>query len=54
PTNDSEDLRKLKPKADIGIYVGDASAKKAYQIYKKRTRLIIETIHIDFDELDGF
>ncbi|GKA16964.1 retrovirus-related pol polyprotein from transposon TNT 1-94 [Tanacetum coccineum] len=29
PKNDSEDLGKLKPKADIGIFVGYASSKKA-------------------------
>nr|GEW38316.1 hypothetical protein [Tanacetum cinerariifolium] len=29
PTNDSEDLSKLKPKANIGIFVGYAPAKKA-------------------------
>ncbi|GJU62133.1 uncharacterized mitochondrial protein-like protein [Tanacetum coccineum] len=46
-----EDLGKLKPKADIGIFVGYAPAKKAFQIYNKRTRLITKTIHVDFDEL---
>ncbi|GKD65437.1 retrovirus-related pol polyprotein from transposon TNT 1-94, partial [Tanacetum coccineum] len=51
PTNDSEDLGKLKPKADIGIFVSYAPAKKAFQINNKRTRLIIEIIYIDFDEL---
>nr|GEU74699.1 retrovirus-related Pol polyprotein from transposon TNT 1-94 [Tanacetum cinerariifolium] len=51
PTNDNEDLRKLKPKSDIEIIIGYALAKKAYRIYKKRTHLIIETIHVDFDEL---
>ncbi|GJW56671.1 retrovirus-related pol polyprotein from transposon TNT 1-94 [Tanacetum coccineum] len=51
PTNDSEDLGKLKPKSDIGIFVGYAPTKKAFRIYNKRTRLIIETIHVDFDEL---
>ncbi|GKC67496.1 retrovirus-related pol polyprotein from transposon TNT 1-94 [Tanacetum coccineum] len=51
PNNDSEDLGKLKPKADIGIFVGYVHVKKAYQIYNKRTRIIIETIHVDFDEL---
>ncbi|GJW61709.1 retrovirus-related pol polyprotein from transposon TNT 1-94 [Tanacetum coccineum] len=30
PTNDSEDLGKLKPKVDIGIFVGYAPAKKAF------------------------
>ncbi|GJV49471.1 retrovirus-related pol polyprotein from transposon TNT 1-94 [Tanacetum coccineum] len=51
PTNDCEDLGKLKPKADIGIFVGYAPVKKAFRIYNKRTRLINETIHVDFDEL---
>ncbi|GKC35939.1 retrovirus-related pol polyprotein from transposon TNT 1-94 [Tanacetum coccineum] len=51
PTNDDEDLGKLKPKADIGIFIGYAPAKKAYRIYNKRTRLIMETIHVEFDEL---
>nr|GEU32060.1 hypothetical protein [Tanacetum cinerariifolium]GEU93083.1 hypothetical protein [Tanacetum cinerariifolium] len=50
-TNDCEDLGKLKPKADIGIFVGYAPTKKAFRIYNKRTHLIIETIHVDFDEL---
>ncbi|GJT68679.1 retrovirus-related pol polyprotein from transposon TNT 1-94 [Tanacetum coccineum] len=35
PTNDSEDLGKLKPKADIGIFVGYAPSKKADRIYNK-------------------
>ncbi|GJS71847.1 integrase, catalytic region, zinc finger, CCHC-type containing protein [Tanacetum coccineum] len=51
PTNDGEDIGKLKPKADIGIFVGYAPKKKSFQIYNKRTRLIIKIIHVDFDEL---
>ncbi|GJW97839.1 retrovirus-related pol polyprotein from transposon TNT 1-94 [Tanacetum coccineum] len=51
PTNDSENLGKLQPKADIGIFIGYAPTKKAFRIYNRRTRRIIETIHIDFDEL---
>ncbi|GKD43644.1 retrovirus-related pol polyprotein from transposon TNT 1-94, partial [Tanacetum coccineum] len=51
PTNDSENLGKLQPKADIGIFVGYAPTKKAFRIYNKCTRRIIETIHVDFDEL---
>nr|GEV73074.1 retrovirus-related Pol polyprotein from transposon TNT 1-94 [Tanacetum cinerariifolium] len=42
---------KLKSKADIGIFVGYAPTKKAYRIYNKRTRLIMKTIHVTFDEL---
>ncbi|GJS78646.1 retrovirus-related pol polyprotein from transposon TNT 1-94 [Tanacetum coccineum] len=51
PTNDSENLGKLQPKADISIFIGYAPTKKAFQIYNQRTRRIIETIHVDFDEL---
>ncbi|GKE43662.1 retrovirus-related pol polyprotein from transposon TNT 1-94 [Tanacetum coccineum] len=49
-TNDSEDLCKLKAKADVGIFIRYAPAKKAYQIYNRCTRRILETIHVDFDE----
>ncbi|GKA28610.1 integrase, catalytic region, zinc finger, CCHC-type containing protein [Tanacetum coccineum] len=51
PTNDNDDLGKLDAKADIGIFLGYAPAKKAFRIYNKRTRKIIETIHVTFDEL---
>ncbi|GJV73365.1 retrovirus-related pol polyprotein from transposon TNT 1-94 [Tanacetum coccineum] len=46
-----EDLGKLNAKADIGIFVGYAPAKKAFRIYHRRTRKIMETIHVTFDEL---
>ncbi|GKB73855.1 retrovirus-related pol polyprotein from transposon TNT 1-94 [Tanacetum coccineum] len=51
PTNDSENLDKLQPKAVIGIFIGYAPMKKAFKIYNRRTRRIIETIHVDFNEL---
>nr|GFB43961.1 integrase, catalytic region, zinc finger, CCHC-type, peptidase aspartic, catalytic [Tanacetum cinerariifolium] len=51
PTNDSENLEKLQPKADIGIFIGYAPTKKAFRIYNRHTRRIVETIHVDFDEL---
>ncbi|GKE44244.1 putative ribonuclease H-like domain-containing protein, partial [Tanacetum coccineum] len=51
PTNDNEDLGKLQPIADIGIFVGHAPSRKGYRIYNKRTRRIMETIHVQFDEL---
>nr|GFB90389.1 integrase, catalytic region, zinc finger, CCHC-type, peptidase aspartic, catalytic [Tanacetum cinerariifolium] len=46
-----ENLGKLQPKADIGIFIGYALTKKAFRIYNQRTRRILETIHVDFDEL---
>ncbi|GJR10074.1 retrovirus-related pol polyprotein from transposon TNT 1-94 [Tanacetum coccineum] len=51
PTNNSENLGKLQPKADIGIFIGYAPTKKAFQIYNRCTRRLIETIHVDFNEL---
>ncbi|GJU31814.1 copia protein [Tanacetum coccineum] len=51
PTNDYDDVGKLKAKADIGIFVGYAPTKKAYRIYNKRTRKIQETVLGCFDEL---
>ncbi|GKA41289.1 retrovirus-related pol polyprotein from transposon TNT 1-94 [Tanacetum coccineum] len=51
PTNDSEDLGKLQPTTDIGIFVAYAPSRKGYRIYNKRTRRIVETIHVQFDKL---
>ncbi|GJW94104.1 retrovirus-related pol polyprotein from transposon TNT 1-94 [Tanacetum coccineum] len=47
----SEDLGKLQPTTDIGIFVGYSPRRKGYRIYNKRTRKIMETIHVQFDEL---
>ncbi|GJT09067.1 retrovirus-related pol polyprotein from transposon TNT 1-94 [Tanacetum coccineum] len=41
PTNDSEDLGKLQPTADIGIFVGYEPSRKGYRIYNKRTRRLV-------------
>nr|GFC91175.1 retrovirus-related Pol polyprotein from transposon TNT 1-94 [Tanacetum cinerariifolium] len=38
PTNYSENLGKLEPKADIRIFIGYAPTKKAFWIYNRRTR----------------
>ncbi|GKF99309.1 retrovirus-related pol polyprotein from transposon TNT 1-94 [Tanacetum coccineum] len=51
PMNDSENMGKLQPKAGIGIFIGYVHTKKAFRIYNRRTRRIIETIHVDFDDL---
>nr|GEV84862.1 hypothetical protein [Tanacetum cinerariifolium] len=41
PTNDGENVGKLQPKADIGIFMGYAPTKKAFGIYNRRTRRIV-------------
>ncbi|GJS74253.1 retrovirus-related pol polyprotein from transposon TNT 1-94 [Tanacetum coccineum] len=51
PTNNFKDIGKLLPKADIGIFIGYSPSKKAYRIYNKRTRQIMETMNVKFDEL---
>ncbi|GKE15186.1 retrovirus-related pol polyprotein from transposon TNT 1-94 [Tanacetum coccineum] len=49
--NRKKDLGKFDAKADIGIFVGYAPAKKSFRIYNRRTQIITETIHVTFDEL---
>ncbi|GKF82443.1 retrovirus-related pol polyprotein from transposon TNT 1-94, partial [Tanacetum coccineum] len=51
PTNDSEDLGKFQAKDDIGIFVGYDPSRKGYRIYNKRTRRLMETIYVTFDEM---
>ncbi|GKB77557.1 retrovirus-related pol polyprotein from transposon TNT 1-94, partial [Tanacetum coccineum] len=51
PTNDRDDLGKMKPKADIGIFVGYSESSRGFRIYNRRTKKIMETIHVKFDEL---
>nr|GEY11788.1 retrovirus-related Pol polyprotein from transposon TNT 1-94 [Tanacetum cinerariifolium] len=46
-----DNLGKLQPKADIGLFIGYAPTKKAFRIYNRRTRRIVGTIYVDFDEL---
>nr|GEU77327.1 retrovirus-related Pol polyprotein from transposon TNT 1-94 [Tanacetum cinerariifolium] len=51
PTNDRDDLGKMKPKADIGIFVGYSESSRGFCIYNRRTKKIMETIHAKFYEL---
>nr|GEY04344.1 hypothetical protein [Tanacetum cinerariifolium] len=51
PHMSCKDLGKLQLTADIRIFVGYAPSMKGYRIYNKRTRRLMETIHIQFDEL---
>ncbi|GJU27959.1 retrovirus-related pol polyprotein from transposon TNT 1-94 [Tanacetum coccineum] len=51
PTNDRNDLGKMKPKADIGIFIGYSESLRGFRVYNYRTRKIMETIYVKFDEL---
>nr|GEV20422.1 hypothetical protein [Tanacetum cinerariifolium] len=48
---DGENLDKIKGKGDACIFVGYSTHSKAYRVFNKRTRVIVETIHVNFDEL---
>ncbi|GJS14631.1 retrovirus-related pol polyprotein from transposon TNT 1-94 [Tanacetum coccineum] len=48
---DGENFDKMKKKGDACIFVGYSTQSKAYRVFNKRTRIIVETIHVNFDEL---
>nr|GEZ92925.1 retrovirus-related Pol polyprotein from transposon TNT 1-94 [Tanacetum cinerariifolium] len=48
---DGENLDKMKKKGDDCIFVGYSTQSKAYRVFNKRTRVIMESIHVNFDEL---
>nr|GEY88019.1 hypothetical protein [Tanacetum cinerariifolium] len=48
---DGENLDKMKGKGDACIFVGYSTQSRAYRVFNKRTRVIVETIHVNFDEL---
>nr|GEY44848.1 hypothetical protein [Tanacetum cinerariifolium] len=48
---DGENLDKMKEKGDACIFVGYSTQSRAYRVFNKRTRVIVETIHVNFDEL---
>ncbi|GJU10692.1 reverse transcriptase domain-containing protein [Tanacetum coccineum] len=50
-TRDGENLDQMKEKGDTCILVGYSTQSKGYRVYNKRIRLIVEPIHINFDEI---
>nr|GEY52871.1 Gag-Pol polyprotein [Tanacetum cinerariifolium] len=41
----------MKEKCDECIFVGYSTQSIAYRVFNKRTRVIMESIHVNFDEL---
>nr|GEZ47726.1 hypothetical protein [Tanacetum cinerariifolium] len=41
----------MKEKGDACIFVGYSTQSRAYRVFDKRTRVIVETIHVNFEEL---
>nr|GEW92035.1 retrovirus-related Pol polyprotein from transposon TNT 1-94 [Tanacetum cinerariifolium] len=48
---DGENLDKMKEKGNACIFVGYSTQSRAYMVFNNRTRVIVETIHVNFDEL---
>nr|GFC66914.1 hypothetical protein [Tanacetum cinerariifolium] len=48
---DGKNLDKMKEKGDECIFVGYSTQSRAYRVFNKRTRVIMESIHVNFDEL---
>nr|GEV65574.1 retrovirus-related Pol polyprotein from transposon TNT 1-94 [Tanacetum cinerariifolium] len=48
---DGENLDKMKETGDECIFVGYSTQSRAYKVFNKRTRVIMESIHVNFDEL---
>nr|GEZ60968.1 retrovirus-related Pol polyprotein from transposon TNT 1-94 [Tanacetum cinerariifolium] len=53
PKNDREDIGKLGAKGDIGFFIGYSADSCAYRVYNQRTKKIMETINVSFDELSA-
>nr|GEU93006.1 retrovirus-related Pol polyprotein from transposon TNT 1-94 [Tanacetum cinerariifolium] len=49
--NDREDIGKLGEKGDIGFFIGYSADLFAYIVYNQRTKKIMETINVTFNEL---
>nr|GEW13864.1 hypothetical protein [Tanacetum cinerariifolium] len=48
---DGENFDQMKEKGDECIFVGYSTQSRAYRVFNKRTRVIMESIHVNFDEL---
>nr|GEU47901.1 putative reverse transcriptase domain-containing protein [Tanacetum cinerariifolium] len=50
-TKDGKNLDKMKEKGDLCILMGYSTQSKGYHVYNKRKRMIVESIHVCFDEI---
>nr|GFB50148.1 retrovirus-related Pol polyprotein from transposon TNT 1-94 [Tanacetum cinerariifolium] len=53
PKNDREDIGKLGAKGNIGFFIGYSADSCAYSVYNQRTKKIMETVNVSFDELSA-
>nr|GFB05719.1 integrase, catalytic region, zinc finger, CCHC-type, peptidase aspartic, catalytic [Tanacetum cinerariifolium] len=53
PKNDCKDIGKLGAKGDIGFFIGYSADSCAYRVYNRRTKKIMDTMNVSFDELSS-
>nr|GFA97927.1 uncharacterized mitochondrial protein AtMg00810-like [Tanacetum cinerariifolium] len=53
PKNDREDIGKLGAKGYIGFFIRYSADSCAYRVYNRRTKKIMETMNVSFDELSA-
>nr|GEY48297.1 hypothetical protein [Tanacetum cinerariifolium] len=51
--NDCEDIGKLGAKGDIGFFIRYSANSVAYRVYNQRTKKIMDTMNVLFDELSA-
>nr|GEX00269.1 hypothetical protein [Tanacetum cinerariifolium] len=51
PKNNRKDIGKLGAKGDIGFFIGYSTDSCAYKVFNRRTKKIMETMNVSFDEL---
>ncbi|GJS85215.1 retrovirus-related pol polyprotein from transposon TNT 1-94 [Tanacetum coccineum] len=51
--NGREDIRKLGAKGDIGFFIGYSFTSRAYRVYNRRTKKVMEMMNVTFDELSA-
>ena len=48
--NDRENLWKFDAKSDEGIFLGYSTSSRAYRVYNKRTKTVMESINVKIDD----
>ena len=51
--NGKDNLGKLDPKSDEGIFLGYSNRSKAYRVYNKRTCVVVESVHVVFSKTES-
>ena len=50
--NNKDHLGKFDAKSEEGVFLGYSTHSKAYRIFNKRTLVVEESVHVNFDELN--